>query len=295
MREDILLRSFCEVLGNDALERDSREAVGALLGEIVTQARADARDLDLDAEGFMRHLAAHLPGDLGVVDALARVRAGDLYLAYGCARGDARAIGQFEATFGSELAIIRARLRRAEAEADDFVQICRQRLLAPPKPKIADYSGQGDLRNWLRVTLLRMLIDYQRANRRRDQQEELVDSEPRAIDEPPDAELTILKQKYGEAFRTSFEAAVRDLSAEERNVLRLHFAEGLGIDRIAALFGCHRATAARRITRARGALLRATRARLMQELRLDVDELDSVMRLIESNVHVSVQRVLIEA
>jgi RNA polymerase sigma-70 factor (ECF subfamily) len=282
------------VIGNDAVEADAREPLAALLGEIVAQAR-EGGEAVLDAPDFVRHVAAHLPSDLGIVDGLARLRAADLYLAFGCARGDRRALAQFEATFGSELATIRARLRRPEAEADDFVQACRAKLLAPPQPKIAGYSGQGDLRNWLRVSLLRMLIDYQRAHRGRDQREQLVDSEPHPIGEPVDAELAILKHQYGAAFRTSFEAAVRDLAPEERNILRLHFAEGLTIDRIGALFGYHRATAARRVARARGALLRATRARLMAELHLDADELDSVMRLIESNVHVSVQRVLVEA
>ena len=54
----------------------------------------------------------------------------------------------------------------------------------------------------------------------------------------------------------------------------------------------HRATVARRITRARDALLSGTRRRLMMRLKLDRSELDSVMRMIESNVHVSLQRML---
>lgn len=275
----------------DALE-DAAE-VAAFLGERLAEARGAHPDVALSDERFVSHLGRHLAaGDL--VDAIAAVRVGDLWLACACAEGDAGALAAFDATFSGELRIVRARLRKSAAEAEDFVQGCRQRLFAPPRPKIGEYSGQGDLRNWLRVTLVRMLIDHQRSTRQRDAREQLV--EPGASQDVPapsgDVELDFLKRQYGAAFREAFEAAANSLEPGERNLLRQCFADGLSVDELGALYGVHRATAARRVARARARLLDATRAWLMERLGLDRAELDSVMRLIESNVHVSVQRIL---
>ena len=75
-------------------------------------------------------------------------------------------------------------------------------------------------------------------------------------------------------------------------MLRAHFVHGLNIDEIAAAHGVHRATAARRLAKAREDLLRDTRRILLARLSLSRDELASVMRLIESKLHVSVERLL---
>ena len=64
------------------------------------------------------------------------------------------------------------------------------------------------------------------------------------------------------------------------------------IDEIAAAFGIHRATAARRVTSARDKLLADTRRRLLEKLSLESRELDSIFRLIESRLHISMGRLL---
>jgi RNA polymerase sigma-70 factor (ECF subfamily) len=54
----------------------------------------------------------------------------------------------------------------------------------------------------------------------------------------------------------------------------------------------HRATAARRVERARELLCDGTRAELAARIGLKGAELDSVMRLVRSNVDLSIARVL---
>jgi RNA polymerase sigma-70 factor, ECF subfamily len=293
LEDQRLYAALMEARAQPAAQDDE---VAALVGAVVESGRAAYPDIALDAVDFARHLGRHLPeGD--VVAGLAALRAADLYVACACATGAPSALAAFETHFGGELRIVRARLRRPDAEAEDFIQGCRQRLFAPPAPKIAEYSGHGDLRHWLRVTLVRLLIDYQRKHKQRDAHEQLGEpgtpGMPRAVPAPTgDVELDYLKRHYGDAFRTAFEAAAAELEPADRNLLRQHFADGLGIDELAALHGVHRATAARRIARARTELLSLTRQHLMRALGLDKTELDSVMRMIESNVHVSVQRIL---
>lgn len=121
-----------------------------------------------------------------------------------------------------------------------------------------------------------------------------------ALDEPgalpleapgDDSEMAYLKGRYAIEVKAAFEEAARALDAEERNVLREHYAGKLGIDQLAAVHGIHRATAARRFASAREAVLRRTRQILTERLRLSHGELESVVRLVESRMHVTVERV----
>ena len=57
----------------------------------------------------------------------------------------------------------------------------------------------------------------------------------------------------------------------------------------------HRATAARWLNRARGALVGTTHKRLAERLKLPVDQVESVIRLVQSRLDVSVIRFLRES
>ncbi|MGE3669169.1 MAG: transcriptional regulator, partial [Polyangiaceae bacterium] len=82
---------------------------------------------------------------------------------------------------------------------------------------------------------------------------------------------------------------------EQRNVLRAYYGQGSSIDVIAAGRGVHRATAARRVGQAREQLLSDTRRLLIAELKLSRSELESVMRLIQSQLHLTLSRVFAES
>jgi RNA polymerase sigma-70 factor (ECF subfamily) len=283
-----LFASLRRALGRPLGEVDAGE-IGALLCQVIAEATARHADFTAPAEGFARHLIEKLPAE-NVEAALMSVRAADLYLAFACAQRDAAALAAFEATFSSEFRRVLARSRGARPDEDDFRQACREKLFAAERPKIAEYSGQGDLRSFLRVTLVRTLIDL---SRKRTEAPGADEDRVQGVPAPGhDPELDYLKRLYASEFKQAFEEAALALSPEDRNVLRYHFAHGLTIDQLGALYSVHRATAARRVTKAREELLSGTRKRLMARLRLDRDELDSVMRMIESDVHVSLNRVL---
>lgn len=267
---------------------EEKPEIGALLGGAIASAQERWSDVDAPVDGFVRHLAARLPRG-SIVQAMVTLRAEDLYLAFACSLRDPAALAAFEATFASEFKLVLSRSRGA-IDPEDFRQTCREKLFAADRPKVADYSGQGDLRSWVRVTLLRALIDLSRKRR-----ELGLMSDDRALSLPSpgdDPELDYLKRLYRDEFKQAFEEAALALTAEDRNLLRYHHAHGLSIDEIGNLYNVHRATAARRIARARDELFAGTRRRLMARLKLNRDELDSVMRMIESNVHVSLGRVL---
>jgi RNA polymerase sigma-70 factor (ECF subfamily) len=222
------------------------------------------------------------------------LRAADLYLACACARGVAVAIERFEQLYGPEIARTARRFERPGLAADDLVQLLRAKLFAAPdeRPRIALYSGQGFLQNWVRVTTTRTFIDTCR--READAREapmgaELIDVVP----EPgADPELHLLKREHVAHFKAAFAEAVGALDSSDRVVLKHHMVDRLSIDQIGALYHLHRATAARRLARAREALLDGTRAALGRRLGLSPERLTDVLDLVASRLEVSVERLL---
>ena len=75
-------------------------------------------------------------------------------------------------------------------------------------------------------------------------------------------------------------------------MLKQHLVERLTIDQIGGLYHLHRATAARRLARAREALLGATRSALARRLELPLERLVGVLDLLASRLEVSVERLL---
>jgi RNA polymerase sigma-70 factor (ECF subfamily) len=259
------------------------------LRDVIGRAMEAHPGVAAPADGFERHLLDKLPeGDPEAT--LARLHAEDLYLAYACALRDAAALAAFDARFAGEYRLVLSRAAGRKPDADDFVQACREKLFAGERPKIAEYAGTGDLRSWLRVTLVRLLID---AGRKRTEAADADEDRVLAIPAPEhDPELAYLKRLYEGEFRQAFEEAAAALAPEDRNLLRYHVAHGMTVDQLAGLYNVHRATAARRVAKAREELLAGTRVRLMTRLRLSRAELESVMRMIESDLHVSLNRVL---
>jgi len=87
-------------------------------------------------------------------------------------------------------------------------------------------------------------------------------------------------------------AALAALPEQPRALLRYSVVDGWTVDRIGALYGIHRATAARRVAAAREELGALIRAELAARLAISVDEVDSIVRLVQSRVDVSLERLL---
>ena len=255
-------------------------------------ARGAAAWPELGVAEFREYLAARVP-EGGDVAAMAIE---DLYLACACVAGDARAIAAFSERFVRVSVAAVARSRRGALAVDDMLQLVLEKLLAPRgelPPRLAEFAGQGGLRAWVRVTVVRAAIDLERGQARRIVPEP---SEPEFHLEDhattSDPELDYLKRHYREEFRVAFATALERLDARSRNALRHHLVDRLSIDQIGALYSVHRATAARWISGGREALLQGTRAALDERLRLGEGEYASIMRLIDSMLEVSVQRLL---
>lgn len=266
------------------------------LWALVAEGRAAWPDLPLSGTVLVEFVARHLTADLAEA-ALDGLRPADLYLACACAQGMTAAINAFDRNFMREVDIALARMRIAAPRVADVKQLVRQRLFvgggttgAPTSAgKISEYGGRGDLRRWVRSVAVRTCLNDMRKGKR----EILVDDDQliaqHAISQD-DPEVEYMKRTYSAEFKAAFSEAMTQLGPREQTLLRYHHVDGLNIDEIGAIYRVHRVTAYRWIEKAKELLVKATLDTLRTRLKLPADELDSVLRMIRSQIHLSLIR-----
>jgi RNA polymerase sigma-70 factor (ECF subfamily) len=212
----------------------------------------------------------------------------DLALAKACLAGTTSALETFHNRHEPDIDVTLQRLGLDEGTAGDVKSTVLEKLLSPPSPKLAQYSGQGPLGAWIKAVATREAMSVRRtAARRRD----LLDAAGDALT-PMDPELAFLKRHYRDAFRSAFHATVEGLEAEDKLLLRYRFVDALTLPQLAAACGVHRATAARRLSSLRTRLFEGTRQHMTANLEVPEEELESILRLIQSNFEVSMRRLL---
>jgi RNA polymerase sigma-70 factor, ECF subfamily len=259
------------------------EALAAILAAAFAEARRAWPGVEISADDF----AAWIGARASQVSSIAELNATDLYLACGCARGDAAALAAFETHF---LKVLKARTRD-EAAADDLRQMLRRQLfVAEPggHAKIADYAGTGALRSWLHVLAVRAAIRLEPRREIPVEDEQLVNL-PGLGGNP---ELRFLKDANRAAFKEAFHEALASLPSRAQNVLRQHYIDGLSIDQLGLLHDTHRTTTARWLREAREALMSGTKKALMRRARVSPDECESILRDVQSQLDLSIRSLL---
>lgn len=279
-----------QLIATSGLPAASRPVVATAWHAMLDAARLAWPELRIDPVQIAPFIAERLAGpDLGA--ALAGAPAADLVLAAACLAQEPTAHAAFDAVL-SEVDAAGASTRSPPDLVEDVKQVLRVQLLVAKgdkPPGIAGYRGKGPLRGWLRITATRELIRHQRKAARERPSERPLDE---ALGDAGDPLLSHLKAEYRTEFAVALREAINELDAEARTLLRQQIVDQMSIDEIGAAFGVHRATAARWLLRARGALVTATRGRLAARLKLSVEEIDSVIRLVQSQLDASVVRYL---
>jgi RNA polymerase sigma-70 factor (ECF subfamily) len=282
-----------------AAVRPALETIGDLdrrLWGLVAEGRAAWPALAVEATRLVEFIARHLTADLAEA-ALDGLRPADLYLACACAGGDDHAIAAFDRDYMREVDIALARMRVGPPRLADVKQLVRQRLFVgggttgtpTSAGKISEYGGRGDLRRWVRSVAVRTCLNDLRKGKR----EILVDDDhliaQHAIAQD-DPEVEYMKKTYSNEFKSAFTAALGLLGPREQTLLRYHHVDGLNIDEIGAIYRVHRVTAFRWIEKAKDLLVKGTLETLRLRLKLPAEELDSVLRMIRSQIHLSLVR-----
>ena len=234
----------------------------------------------VDMAAFTQRLAALAPE----VD-LAKLHVSDLYLAFACSRGHAGALAMLETSYLREHTGPLRKMGFDSAAIDETLQIVRDELLVAPQgktPSILGYSGRGALKGWLRSVAARTALRDRKRPERRDEYVEGLHTSP-----DDDLELAYMKKTYGAAFERACAKALAALPVDDRLLLKQRFGHRLGVVELGKLYGVNAGTISRRVAAVRERLVEATRARMTEELEVGTADLASILRLIESQLAIS--------
>jgi len=296
MPADSPLEAFARAVCPEHETKAKDPTVAAALIRCIERASAAWPALGISNADFAAWVGARLPGGADAAVLLDELRAEDLYLACACAQGDTRAIAALDELHGPALRRALRRVTDAHLELEDLEQIVRNRLLVGNEntaPVITQYSGQGSLGSWVRVVGLRTAFNATRRKQpplgeHHDVADEL-DGVAEGLDDP---ELGYLREHYQVQFRAAFAEAAQALDSRQRNLLRQSAIHGLGVRDLGRMYGVHYATASRWLAQARLALVTGTRDGLAGRLHVGEGELQSIMRLIQSDFDMTLGRVL---
>jgi RNA polymerase sigma-70 factor (ECF subfamily) len=278
----------------DAL-RDSAESIPidleARLAVLFARGVAAHPGMRLDAQAFARHLA--LCGtDVGAKD-LETVHAEDLYLVGAALGREASAIAALRQAHDG---VIRGYLRRVEATTQQREEIQRSiwdlLLLgaAVAGPKLASYSGRGQLAGFIGISAQRIAVTTIR--RSAAQKRALAQARDVAIVTCGDPEISMIKERYRGQFEESVRDAVGVLDDRERMIMRMLVVDGHTLDRIAEVYGVNQSSVSRWLAKARLKVLAEARRLLRERLNVAESEFESLLQLVLSQVDLSVSQVL---
>jgi len=246
-------------------------------------------ELAVAPERFASELGRRLPPGI----ALTAIKATDVYVAVACIDRDEAAIVAVRQILAKEVAIAASKTTATRDQVADVTASLARVLFVdePDRPAaLRDYSGRGDLKSYLRVIAMRELVRVVNRGRREVnlEDDDLLDR----IVPASDPELSILRAQYREIVDASMRAALGRIDERGRALLRYTFIDGWTVDRVGQVYKVHRATAARWIAAVRTELGEHIRDELAGRLRVQVDEVDSIIRLVQSRIDVSLERVL---
>jgi RNA polymerase sigma-70 factor (ECF subfamily) len=209
----------------------------------------------------------------------------ELVLACACLQGDEQALMVLEREYIGRLGSSLVRFGTHDDFVAEVTQLVRERLLVPPEPRLAMYAATGPLLTWMRVVAVRLGLSRKRSVR--PGQELLAEH----LLDVPSVEASDLPR-----YRLAFDAAVRrvfgSLSLRERNLLRLHYLDGVSLDQLGRLYDVHRATAARWLADLRRRMLEEIEREVSHRLKLSASEFRSMAAMLMSRLDASLALLL---
>lgn len=267
-------------------------ALGELLLRTYEDARAQWPTVVLPPKQFVIYLAQRLPEPDAHEDfapLLEKMSLGELYLTCACFQGMPSAHEAFESNYLAKLPAKLKRLNQPDDVLEDVCQLTRVKLLvSTPEsaPKIGKYTGKGALLSWVIVTAGRI------ATKRRATEPPPSDDEIIQMPGPARGEWDFIQQHFHAEFRQALREACAKLSAEDRHLLRLHFAHRLSTYKLADLFRVNQSTICRWLQDARQSVYEETRNQLQARLGLSTRDLNSHLLYVNSQLDLSISQLL---
>jgi RNA polymerase sigma-70 factor (ECF subfamily) len=266
----------------------NRKTIDDAVAHLVARA-GDARGLSVDdvrprvANALDKYLFRSQPGadHLEIRGFIDDIHADDLCLIIACERGDEKAWEDLVASFDGTVKSAARKTASSTEEADDlagsiWAELYGLRMDAEgnKKSKLAYYSGRGSLAGWLRAVISQMAVDQFRMRSRMVQIEEARDFEILAeessnnsnnehvVSHAENPEKILSQKESAGDVSEALAAAIAELEAEDKLILKMYYFDELKLKDIAALFGYHEATASRRLARIQSDIRRSVERRL---------------------------------
>jgi RNA polymerase sigma-70 factor (ECF subfamily) len=265
-----------------------QDSLRRTLEQGLSQAHAANPEISGDLPEFMQYLAERLTPDGPVLDELASLYFGDLYLAWALVRGDHKALVRFDREYIAKVkGFINKALLPPPGELEQALLTKLLVAVAGEKPKIVAYSGRGPLGAWVRMIATRLALDLRR------RAPAALGSDGSDVPEvSSDPELDYLKQRYAGIFNSALEEALSALNDRDATLLKLSFIDGISAGAIGTMYGVSSRTVQRWVADIREMVRARTSEVLRNNLSLSGKEVESLLGLMQSRLHVSLHRVL---
>ena len=205
--------------------------------------------------------------DASITEFIDGLQADDLCLIVACEQGDEAAWSDLVSRFTTTVRSAARSASSNEDAAEDLAQSIwaelyglRVRADGKPTSKLAYYSGRGSLAGWLRAVVGQLAVDQHRKQSRLVQTEEDADLDRLAqnVDDgneqllsvgAVDPEQSLANKFAGAEMQKALARSFKELSDEDRLLVKLYYFDGLRLREAGAILGVHEATASRRLTR----------------------------------------------
>lgn len=246
------------------------EAIEHLISRAENARGLTGADIASRVEATLNKYLLNVATDLAPTDIeefVHDIRADDLCLIVACEKGDEKAWEDLVANFDSTVKSAARKISSNNEDAEDLASSIWAELYGlrvdadgNKKSKLAYYSGRGSLAGWLRAVVSQLAVDQFRKTSKFVQIEEDREFENLANEaangdgnhfgsktENPEDLLT--DKQTSSDVSAALSAAIAELEAEDRLILKLYYFDDLKLRDIAATFGYHEATASRKLTR----------------------------------------------
>lgn len=278
--------------------------LSAWLFSRYTAAQSNWPGVSLAPEIFAAHLASHVDPEATPTTAMDGTCTEGLYLAAACLCQEPRAIKAFERECLSQLPRLLAHMKLDPDMVRDLQQELRARLLVAHEsepPKLAHYAGRGALERWVYASAVRLALKW--LDKAENRKKVTGADEGRILDGlvhagavlgPDSPETAYLKGAYREVAQAALRTAFQTLDQDQRNLFRLHYLDGLSLEKIGGLFGLHKATISRRLASTRELLIQSVRHELRERLGVSESVLESLLRQLQSQLELSISGLMRE-
>jgi len=209
--------------------------------------RSNAKRFGFTVPEFCEMLAGVMRQSLSeqaATEFLRNLRLDDLVLARACARGNEAAWDVFVRTYREKLYRAARTVAPGESMARELADSVYADLFGTRRgkdgrriSKLESYLGRGSLEGWLRMVLAQDYVNRFRAERRFAGFVEAIESHPHGGDAAPENAM----------LASATDAALGDLSSEERFLLAAYYLDGRTLAEIGRMLCVHESTISRRL------------------------------------------------